>query len=47
MIKQLSIYLWENKLWWLLPPAIIFVIFGGLIAFSTAVPISPFLYALF
>lgn len=47
MIKELLSYLWENRLWWLVPPVIVFIIFGALIVFSTASPISPFIYALF
>jgi len=47
MIKQLLAYLWKNKLWWLLPPVIVFIIFGALIAFSTVSPVSPFVYMLF
>jgi ABC-type dipeptide/oligopeptide/nickel transport system permease subunit len=47
MIKELAAYLWEHKLWWLIPPVVVFILFGALIAFSTASPISPFIYMLF
>jgi hypothetical protein len=47
MLKELLQFLWQNKKWWLLPPIIVFVIFGLLVAFSTASPISPFVYMLF
>jgi len=47
MIKELLTYLWKNKLWWLLPAVITFIIFGALIVFSSTSPISPFIYALF
>ncbi len=47
MIKELLQYLWENKIWWLAPPIIIFIIFGGLVIFSNTSPVSPFIYMLF
>ncbi|MFC1711879.1 DUF5989 family protein [Patescibacteria group bacterium] len=47
MFKELLTYLWKNKLWWLIPPIIILIIFGLLIVFSTTSPISPFIYILF
>lgn len=47
MLKDLFEYLWENKLWWLMPPIIIIILFGILIAVSTVSPIGPFMYALF
>jgi hypothetical protein len=46
-MKELLGYLWKNKLWWLLPPIIILIIFGLLIAFSTISPVGPFIYVLF
>ena len=47
MIKELFEYLMKNKKWWLIPPIIVFVIFGLLVAFSTTSPVSPFIYMLF
>lgn len=47
MWKELSEYVWANKKWWLIPPVIIFIIFGLMVAFSTTSPISPFVYMLF
>lgn len=47
MFKELLEYLLQNKKWWLIPPMIVFIIFGFLIVFSTASPINPFVYMLF
>jgi len=47
MIKELFEFLWQNKKWWLIPPVIMFVIFGFLVAFSATSPVSPFIYMLF
>ena len=47
MIKDLASYLWKNKLWWMVPPIIVFLLVGALVAFSAVSPISPFVYMLF
>lgn len=47
MIKELFDFLWQNKKWWLLPPIVIFVLFGILVTVSTSSPISPLIYMLF
>lgn len=47
MILELFSYLWKNKLWSMVPPIIVFIVFGALIAFSAVSPISPFMYMLF
>jgi len=47
MIKELLQFLWKEKKWWLVPPIVIFIIVGFLLALSTTSPISPFIYALF
>lgn len=47
MMKELFQFLMKNKKWWLIPPIIVFIIFGLLVAFSTTSPVSPFIYALF
>jgi len=47
MIKELAEFLLQNKKWWIIPPIIIFIIFGMLVVFSIASPVSPFIYMLF
>lgn len=46
-MRDLFRYIWENKLWWILPPVIIIMIVGVLIFVSSATPVSPFIYMLF
>jgi len=41
MIKDLALYLW------MVPPIVVFLIFGALVAFSSVSPVSPFIYMLF
>ncbi|MFZ5437669.1 MAG: DUF5989 family protein [Patescibacteria group bacterium] len=47
MFKDLWSFLMENKKWWLIPPVIIFTIFGLLIVFSSSNAVSPFIYMIF
>ena len=46
-MKEILEFIWKNKKWWLLPPVIIFILFGFLIVFAEVSPISPFVYMLF
>jgi len=46
-IKELFRFLWENKLWWIIPFVVVLVVFGILVVFAQASPVSPFIYALF
>jgi len=47
MWKELIEYLLKNKKWWLIPPILIFIIFGIMIVISQTSPVSPFIYMLF
>jgi hypothetical protein len=47
MFKEILEYVWKNKIWWMLPPIIIFIIFGIMIVFAETSPISPFVYMMF
>jgi len=47
MFKEILEYLWQKKAWWLIPPAIMILIFGLMVVFSTTSPLSPFVYMLF
>jgi hypothetical protein len=46
-IRELFAFLWENKLWWIIPFVVVLVLFGALVVFAQASPVSPFIYALF
>ena len=46
-IGELFRFLWENKLWWIIPFVVVLVAFGILVVFAQASPVSPFIYALF
>ncbi|MFC1935256.1 DUF5989 family protein [Chloroflexota bacterium] len=44
---ELISFLWERKLWWLLPMVVVLLVFGLLIVFAEASGAGPFIYALF
>lgn len=46
-MKEILSFMWQNKKWWLIPPILIFLIFGALIIFSQVSPIGAFVYMLF
>jgi hypothetical protein len=46
-LGELFSYLWQNRLWWILPAVVVIVFFGILVVFAQASPVSPFIYALF
>lgn len=46
-MKEILEYLWKNKKWWLIPPVIIFLIFGIMIVFAQVSPVGVFVYMLF
>ena len=47
LILELFSFLWERKLWWLVPVIIMLILIGILIVFSQSSAVSPFIYALF
>lgn len=46
-VSELFVFLWENRLWWIIPFVVVIVIFGVLIVFAQTSPVTPFMYALF
>ena len=47
IIKELFLYLWKNKLWWLIPLVVVLLIATMLLFLGQATPIGPFIYTLF
>lgn len=47
ILKELLTFLWERKLWWLIPTITVFLIFGLLIVFVGSSPLAPIVYPLF
>ena len=44
---ELLVYLWRNKLWWMLPMVGVLMVFGLLIVFGTSTGVGPFIYTMF
>ena len=40
-------FLWERKLWWMIPMVVVLVLFGMLLVFAQGSAIAPFIYTLF
>ena len=47
IIKELLLFLWQNKLWWMVPIVMIFLLLGLLIFLTQSSAVVPFIYALF
>ena len=40
-------FLWQRKLWWLIPMVTVLLLFGLLLIFATSSGVAPFIYTLF
>jgi len=47
VVGELFSFLWQRRLWWLIPMVVMLVIFGLLLFFSSASGLGPFIYTLF
>ena len=44
---ELLVFLWRNKMWWMIPMTVVLLLLGMLIAFGTSTGVGPFIYTLF
>jgi hypothetical protein len=47
IMGELMRFLWERKLWWLMPMVGVLLLLGILIIFAQSSAIAPFIYTLF
>jgi hypothetical protein len=47
IVGQLLNFLWQRKLWWLIPMVTVLLLFGLLLVFASASGVGPFIYTLF
>jgi len=47
IMGELLGFLWERKLWWLIPMMVVLLAFGALMLFAQSSAIAPFIYTLF
>lgn len=46
-IRELFSFLWQRKLWWMMPMIILLMAFAVLIVLGSTAGIGPFIYTLF
>jgi hypothetical protein len=44
---ELLVFLWQRKLWWMIPMIVVLVLFGLLLIFTQSSAVAPFIYTLF
>ena len=47
IMRELLAFLWERKLWWLMPMVLVLLVFGLLLIFAQSSAVAPFIYTLF
>lgn len=47
ILGELLVFLWQRKLWWLIPMISVVVLLGMLFIFAGGSSIAPFIYSLF
>jgi hypothetical protein len=47
IVGELLSFLWQRKLWWLIPMIVVIVLFGVLLIFAQGSAVAPFIYTLF
>ena len=47
IVGEVMVFLWQRKLWWLIPMVAVLLLFGLLLIFANASGVAPFIYTLF
>ena len=47
VVGELLRFLWQRKLWWLIPMVVVLLLFALLVVFASTSGIGPFIYTLF
>ncbi|MBU0549436.1 MAG: DUF5989 family protein [Candidatus Omnitrophota bacterium] len=47
IIRELLTFFWQNKLWWMIPMIVVFLLLGFFIIFTQSAAVVPFIYTLF
>jgi hypothetical protein len=47
VVGEVLVFLWQRKLWWLIPMVLALLLLGLLLVFASASGIGPFIYTLF
>lgn len=46
-LGELFRFMWQRKLWWLMPMIVVLLLFVGLIVLGSTTGVGPFIYTLF
>jgi len=44
---ELLAFLWQRKLWWMIPMVLVLLVFAGLMVTAQSTALGPFIYTLF
>ena len=47
IMGELLQFMWERKLWWMMPMVIVLLLLGILLIFAQSSAVAPFIYTLF
>jgi hypothetical protein len=47
VVRELLGFLWQRKLWWLIPMVALLLVFGLLLIFASSSGVGPLIYTLF
>ncbi|MBU1887825.1 MAG: hypothetical protein KKB46_01320 [Candidatus Omnitrophica bacterium] len=47
IVGELFRFLWDRKLWWMIPIVVVLLLLGLLIFFTQSSAVAPFIYTLF
>ena len=47
IVRELFHFLWEQKLWWMIPMMVLLILFAALLIFAQSTALGPFIYTLF
>ena len=46
-VKELLSFLWQERLWWMIPFVVTLLIVAVLLVFAQSSPVAPFIYTIF
>ena len=44
IFRELLVFLWRRKLWWMIPMIVVLILFGLLLIFTQSSAVAPFIY---
>ena len=47
IVRELLVFLWKERIWWMIPMVIVLILLGILIFMAQSTPVAPFIYTLF